>query len=154
MIKQYVIAAVISALTVPSLATAQEAYLAQVSVGAVSVNLPSVSNTPDITTLVAQSTTSQTGVNPATVDLSDYPLVAAPTNGAVANVDSMGDNNSAMLLQTGINAASMKQVGNWNSSTIVQSGVSNRASSYQIGDYNTAMISQTGTGNSALIIQR
>ncbi|SIS95079.1 hypothetical protein SAMN05421759_107110 [Roseivivax lentus] len=142
--------------SLPTVAAAQEAFMTQISVpqAGFTATLPAGAATPDIQGIVA-SLEVPAGPSPApTIDLSDYPLVAAPTNGAIADIQSTGDNNTVTLVQNGINAASAVQSGNWGTIQMVQTGQNNRASVYQASSYASASVLQTGNNNSALIIQR
>ena len=142
------------ALCLPNAAAAQEAYLTQISVGAATISIPAQSSALDASAVLDTVRSLPDLPAAPSVDLSAYPLVPAPSGGAVANIVSNGDNNSASIVQTGTHAASIMQNGNWNNAMIGQTGTGNRASVYQLSSNATATISQSGANNRAMIVQR
>ncbi len=143
----------------PAQLVAQDAFVAQISGGgaSISIEMPAV-QTPSTSDLISTLTASLPAITPAamfgSIDLSAYPLIASAVDGAVANVTSIGNNNSAEILQTGIHAASISQQANNAWAGIYQTGGSNnRASIYQASNGASAAISQRGSNNRALIVQ-
>ncbi|KAA9005074.1 hypothetical protein [Histidinibacterium aquaticum] len=147
------IAALVLAIALPSHAAADEAFISQISAGPVSVSLPAPVSAPvNVSAMLLEAP--RPTISTASVNLDAYPLVAAPTNGAYADISTTGDHNSANIVQSGIHAASIRQSGNMNSALITQSnGAGNRASIYQASSNGSAMISQSGSNNRALIVQ-
>lgn len=147
----------------PAQVSAQDAFIPQISVGSVSagvsvgIALPAV-QTPSTAGILSSLTASLPTIEPqqffGSIDLSAYPLVAAAVDGPVAEVTSIGNDNNAEIVQTGLQAASIYQNGSSNWASIYQAGgTNNRASIYQASSNSTALVSQSGSNNRALVVQ-
>ena len=151
------LASALIALVAAIAAHADEAYVRQISVGGFSVSLPEM---PAETGGIDLAGFSAIG-NPAAalsgtriaIDVTGDPRVPAPFEGAYGMIASIGNENTALLLQTGNNAASIRQNGDDNLSALMQAGAGNRASIRQSGDGRYGSILQAGRGNAALIVQ-
>ena len=139
----------------PAAAFAQEAFITQISAGPVVIDLPSTPRTASVeATIASLDLTIPRIFADTSIDLSAYPLIAPATTGPIASATSIGNNNSTLIFQTGVHAASIAQTGNYNIAQIMQSGAGNRASIYQAGNQRSAMVTQSGRNNTALIVQR
>lgn len=137
---------------------AEEAFLQQVSVGGVGVSVSQPSGSSGAAVNLATHLVNDVSVElPAPtitrIDLRHSLLVPAATEVAYAQASSVGDRNTALVIQTGTGATSIQQYGNDNYATSMQNGSNHRAAVYQTGNANTAAISQSGSTNSALIVQ-
>ncbi len=156
--KRATLAIPLVALVAATPARADEAWVRQISVGGVSVSLPEISAVPRASDGLAIPV--EIG-HPADlpsaprmdIDIDAYPLAPAPSDGALARVTSIGDGNTALLLQAGRNAASIRQRGDDNLAALMQSGADNRAAISQEGRGRHGAILQSGRGNRALILQ-
>jgi hypothetical protein len=144
------------ALTVilPSMGSAQEAFITQVAAGPASVALTPPLRTPGAAQVIASLNAITPTVSFTQPDLSGFALVDSALQGSVMLTQQTGNNNASVILQTGLNAASVSQNGNNNASMIMQNGSGNRASVYQAASNGTSMIQQSGSNNMALSIQR
>ena len=150
------ISLVAATLLVPHTALASDAFLTQVSAGPATITIDAQPAAQSADAVLAQLDLTPPQVS-APVDVPDlraYPVPSVPAEGAFADVASLGDNNTATIMQTGLHAALIRQTGNLNTASILQSGQANTAAIYQNASNATAMIAQTGRNNSALIVQR
>jgi minor curlin subunit len=144
----------------PSLAAAQEAFIAQIGDFAASVTIPTQPRTTQIQNNISSvrarldlPSFEAPEFNVDTFTTGDLRLIELTSGSSVADILSEGDNNTALISQTGIHAASIAQYGDNLTAAITQNGAGNRASVYQFGNGHSASISQSGTGNRALVIQ-
>lgn len=140
----------------PTTSFAQEAFIAQIggpdTFLSATISLPSTPSV-DLSPIVTSLTAPTLAAPAPSFDTSAFPIIELSDTGSRAEVLSNGDNNTASILQFGINAASISQTGFQLSATVSQTGAGNRASVYQTGRGNTALVSQTGSGNTALVVQ-
>lgn len=162
--KSVKIIAFAAAMSIPSLAQAQEAFVAQIGGFTANVTVPAPQAAPvnvqsvvsSLTVPVFEAPLSQTiSVSAPVFDFSDadFGLIELTSGQAVAEVTSVGDNNTAQIVQNGFHAASIVQNGTNLTAAITQTGAGNRASVYQFGANRTALVSQAGSGNRAVVIQ-
>lgn len=134
-------------------AYAQEAFVAQV--GSVSVDIPQVV-VPQLGEIVSSLQLTVPG-GPQMPDLNavlrDFP-VPTVTGGGSSLINQEGSNNTAAIVQTGINAGLISQTGNGNMGMITQTGAGNSAAIYQQTNGASAAIFQSGSNNVALSVQQ
>lgn len=143
------------ALCTPSKGLTQEAYLTQISTSVGSVSVPVQKRALAPKDLINEFAMPAPKPVMFTSDLGQFGLIGnAGGREAVARTSVVGNDNSAMIMQSGIHAASLTQVGNANAGQIIQAGFGNQASIHQLSSGNVASITQHGGNNQALTIQR
>lgn len=142
------------ALLIPMKGYAQEAFITQISTSSASFAISSPAVSTNAQQVIQSLETPSLNLQPLNVDTSAYPIIGAPITGPVASVTSIGNSNSSLIMQTGLQSASIYQVGDGNAAAVVQAGSGNQASVYQTTSLGTASMFQSGQGNSALIVQR
>jgi len=90
--------------------------------------------------------------NSSTISQTGYSATAATANFASSN--QLGDNNTSSILQPGFdNTATASQIGSDNQSYITQGGNGNIATVNQLSNGNVSNVSQGGNGNTAFVTQ-
>lgn len=149
------IALIAAAVLIPHSLHASEAFLTQVSAGpaTVTLNAPAAA---DVASVVSQLelTTPTVSTSVEMPDLSSYAIPAIVSGGSIAEISSVGNDNTATIVQTGFHAGLIQQTGNMNTASLVQSGQANRAAIYQTGSNMIAVAVQSGSNNTGLIVQK
>ncbi|MGR3484230.1 MAG: hypothetical protein ACU0BF_02715 [Paracoccaceae bacterium] len=145
------------AVAVAAPATAQEAFVAQIDGVTLTLTPPPRIDTAGITADLRVRAAARVAETIARSEASVAEMAggfALPNPGSrVVDLDQNGNRNRATVVQTGVNAARLRQRGDDNRLALSQVGSRNVAGIYQTGNGRRAAIAQRGTGNSALIVQ-
>lgn len=154
MMRRTLMTAAMLALSLPGQGMAGEAYLAQITAGPMTVTVPQPAVVQALPEMRLQIMASGlvSGSDAALPDLSDFPVARPDPSGAIAEVRSVGSSNRSLLVQTGVQAGTIRQTGSLNTASLVQSGAMNGASIYQATNGASASVIQIGHHNRALVV--